>query len=144
MTAGVLLRYHGGEVYGLLNTVPGALLSVRVAGVDIIPPLHGPHAVIADDDGALLTSATLTQLVEATPHARRIALGMSAAGEPAPVSRLLRTARRVGAEWPYAATKPTGISEVTHLVDTLGVRGAARELGVSPSAVSRRMKRAGG
>ena len=74
MTAGVLLRYAGGgEVYGLLNTVPGALLSVRVAGVDIIPPLHGPHAVTSDDDGALLTSATLSQLVEATPHARRIA-----------------------------------------------------------------------
>ena len=73
MTAGVLLRYAGGEVYGLLNTVPGALLSVRVAGVDIIPPLRGPHAVIADDDGALLTSATLSQLVEATPHARRSA-----------------------------------------------------------------------
>ena len=73
MTAGVLLRYAGGEVYGLLNTVPGALLSVRVAGVDIIPPLHGPHAVTSDDDGALLTSATLSQLVEATPHARRSA-----------------------------------------------------------------------
>lgn len=73
VTAGVLLRYHGGEVYGLLNTVPGALLSVRVAGVDIIPPLHGPHAVTSDDDGALSTAATLTQLVEATPHARRIA-----------------------------------------------------------------------
>ena len=73
MTAGVLLRYAGGEVYGLLNTVPGALLSVRVAGVDIIPPLRGPHAVTSDDDGALLTSATLSQLVEATPHARRIA-----------------------------------------------------------------------
>ena len=40
-----------------------------------------------------------------------------------------------------AATKPAGIGEVTHLVDTLGVRGAARELGVSPSAVSRRMAR---
>jgi hypothetical protein len=74
MTAGVLLRYAGGgEVYGLLNTVPGALLSVRVAGVDIIPPLRGPHAITACDDGALLTAATLTQLVEATPHARRIA-----------------------------------------------------------------------
>ena len=73
MSAGVLLRYAGGEVYGLLNTVPGALLSVRVAGVDIIPPLRGPHAVTSDDDGALLTSATLSQLVEATPHARRIA-----------------------------------------------------------------------
>ena len=35
MTAGVLLRYAGGgEVYGLLNTVPGALLSVRVAGAN--------------------------------------------------------------------------------------------------------------
>ncbi len=71
MTAGVLLRYAGGEVYGLLNTVPGALLSVRVAGVDIIPPLHGPHAVTSDDDGALLTSATLSQLVEAAPRVRR-------------------------------------------------------------------------
>jgi hypothetical protein len=77
VTAGVLLRYHGGEVYGLLSTVPGALLSVRVAGVDIIPPLHGPHAVIADDDGALLTSATLTQLVEATPHARTVSRRMA-------------------------------------------------------------------
>ena len=76
-----------------------------------------------------------------TATAACIALGMSIPGDPPPVSRLLRTARRVGAEWPYAATKPTGISEVTHLVDTLGVRGAARELGVSPSAVSRRMAR---
>jgi len=74
VSAGVLLRYAGGgEVYGMLNTVPGALLSVRVAGVDIIPPLRGPHAVIAGDDGALLTSATLSQLVEATPYARRMA-----------------------------------------------------------------------
>lgn len=70
---GVLLRYAGGEVYGMLNTVPGALLSMRVAGVDIIPPLRGPHAVVAGDDGALITAATLSQLVEATPYARRIA-----------------------------------------------------------------------
>ena len=72
-TQGVLLRYAGGEVYGLLNTVPGALLSVRVAGIDIIPPLHGPHAVMTGDDGALLTSATLTQLVETAALMRRIA-----------------------------------------------------------------------
>jgi hypothetical protein len=72
-TQGVLLRYHGGEVYGLLNTVRGALLSVRVAGVDIIPPLHGPHAVMTGDDGALLTSATLTQLANTAPLMRRIA-----------------------------------------------------------------------
>lgn len=68
----VLLRYRGGEVYGLLNTVPGALLSARVAGVDIVPLLHGPHAVFAGDDGALVTSATLSQMVDAA-HALRMA-----------------------------------------------------------------------
>lgn len=86
-----------------------------------------------------LLAETFARCATATEACR--ALGMSVEGEPAPVSRLLRTARRVGAEWPYAATKPTSIGKVTHLVDTLGVRGAAAELGVSPSAVSRRMAR---
>lgn len=76
---GVLLRYAGGEVYGVLNTVPGALLSVRVAGVDIIPLLHGPHAVIAGDDGALVTSATLSQMVDAQRMTREAAQPVLAA-----------------------------------------------------------------
>lgn len=79
-----------------------------------------------------------------TATAACIALGMSAPGEPPPVSRLLRAARRVGVEWPYAERAPAPLAEVVRLVAEHGVRGAARELGVSPSAVSRRMKRAGG
>ena len=86
-----------------------------------------------------LLAATFAQCDTAT--AACIALGMCATGEAPPVSRLLRTARRVGAEWPYAAAAPAPLAEVVRLVAEHGVRGAARELGVSPSAVSRRMKR---
>jgi hypothetical protein len=95
-TQGVLLRYAGGEVYGLLNTVRGALLSVRVAGIDIIPPLHGPHAVMTCDDGALLTSATLTQLIETAALMRRIA-DEAAEHERVAMERTSKSKRRVAA-----------------------------------------------
>ncbi len=94
---------------------------------------HGAEGV------RVLLRATFARCDTAT--AACIALGMSAPGAPPPVSRLLRTARRVGVEWPYAERAPAPIGEVVRLVTEHGVRGAARLLGVSPSAVSRRMKR---
>ena len=70
-TQGVLLRYRGGEVYAVPEAHAGGL-ALRVAGVRVaVTPLE-PCPVWPAVDG-FETTATLTDLVAADAHHRRMA-----------------------------------------------------------------------
>lgn len=71
MSAGVLLRYAGGEVYAVPEARAGGL-TLRVAGVSVaVSPLEPCPVLLAL--GGFETEGTLTDLVAAGEHHRRMA-----------------------------------------------------------------------
>ena len=71
MTAGVLLRYAGGEVYAVPEETHG-FLALRVAGVRVaVTPME--PCPVWPTTGGFETEGTLTDLVAAGEHHRRMA-----------------------------------------------------------------------
>jgi hypothetical protein len=94
-TQGVLLRYHGGEVYAVPEEQHG-FLALRVAGVRVmVTPLEPCPAW--PTAGGFETGGTLTDLVAAEAYHRRMAREAAARAATTALQAKGKSKRRVAA-----------------------------------------------